>query len=104
MQSSVLTTKGQIVIPKGLRDKYNLNPGTKVFFEETDAGIILKQIDADFIKNAKGIIPKKKGEKPMADWWAINKAGENSLEERKIHLLNEPEESYKRAVKIKRKK
>jgi AbrB family looped-hinge helix DNA binding protein len=104
MQSSVLTTKGQIVIPKGLRDKYKLSPGTKVFFEETEAGIILKQIDADFIKKAKGIIPKKKGEKPMAEWWAVNKEKENDLEERKMHLLNEPTEIYKRAVKIKRKK
>jgi len=104
MESSVLTTKGQIVIPKGLRDKYKLTPGTKVFFEETAAGIILKQIDVGFIKNARGIIPKKKGEKPMADWWAKNKEEENILEERRLDMLNEPEESYKRAVKIKRKK
>ena len=104
MQSSVLTTKGQIVIPKGLRDKYKLSPGTKVFFEETEAGIILKQIDAGFIKNAKGMIATKKGEKPMAQWWASNKAEENTLEDRTGHLLSEPEASYKRAVKIKRKK
>lgn len=69
MQSNILTTKGQIVIPKVLRDKYKLNPGTKVFFEETAAGIILKQVDAAFIKSAKEMIPKKKGEKPMAAWW-----------------------------------
>ena len=53
MNSSVLTTKGQIVIPKELRDKYKLNPGTKVFFEETAAGIILKQVDAAFIRAPK---------------------------------------------------
>ena len=60
MQSSVLATKGKIVIPKGLRDKYKPSPGTKVFFEETTAGIILKQVDAAFIQNAKGMIPAKK--------------------------------------------
>jgi AbrB family looped-hinge helix DNA binding protein len=104
MYSGVLTTKGQIVIPKGLMDKYKLSPGSKIFFEETGAGILLKQIDSAFIKNAKGIIQKKRGEKPMAEWWATNKAQENTLEERKMHLLNQPEDSYKKAIKIKRKK
>jgi bifunctional DNA-binding transcriptional regulator/antitoxin component of YhaV-PrlF toxin-antitoxin module len=51
---------------KKLRDKYKLNPGTRVLFEETDEGIILKQVDADFIKNAKGMVPKKKGDKPVS--------------------------------------
>ena len=104
MQSSVLTTKGQIVIPKGLRDKYNLNPGTKVFFEETAAGIILKQVDADFIKKANGLIPVKKGDKPMAEWWPAFKAEEMALEERKLNLISEPHVAYKKAMKIKRKK
>ncbi len=104
MHSSVLTTKGQIIIPKGLRVKYKLNPGTKVFFEETTAGIILKQMDAAFIKSAKGMIPKKKGDKPMSEWWPEYKAEENAIEERQLSLLSEPEAAYKRAVKIKRKK
>jgi AbrB family looped-hinge helix DNA binding protein len=104
MHSSVLTTKGQIIIPKGLRDKYKLNPGTKVFFDETAAGIILKHVDAAFIKSAKGMIPKKKGEKPMTEWWPEYKAAENKIEERKLNLLSEPEAAYKKAVKIKRKK
>lgn len=104
MHSSVLTTKGQIIIPKGLRDKYKLNPGTKVFFEETAAGIVLKHVDAAFIKSAKGMIPKKKSDKPMAEWWAQYKEEENTIEQRKLNLLSEPEAVYKKAVKIKRKK
>ena len=51
MESSVITTKGQIVIPKAIREKYKLKPGTKVFFEDTGAGVILKHIDAAFIKS-----------------------------------------------------
>ena len=103
MQSSVLTTKGQIVIPKGLRDKYKLKPGTKVFFEETAEGIILKHIDAGFIRSAKGMIPRKKGEEPLAEWWPGYKAEERAIEEKKLNLAGEPEVVYK-AVKIKRKK
>ena len=104
MRSGVLTTKGQIVIPKELRDKYKLNPGTIVFFEETASGIILKQVDAAFIRNAKGMIPKKKGEKPMTEWWPEYKAEERAFEKRKLNLISDPGTSYKRAVKIKRKK
>src|SRR6266481_3124547 len=101
MQSSVLTTKGQIVIPKGLRDKYKLSPGTKIFFEETPAGIILKQVDANFIRGAKGIIPRKKGEKPMTEWWPEYKAEERAIEERKLNLISEPKAGYNKGVKIK---
>ncbi len=104
MESSVITTKGQIVIPKGIREKYKLEPGTKIFFEETPNGITLKQVDAGFIKSAKGIAPRKKGEKTMDKWWPEYKAKEITLEERKLSLLSEPETFYKRATKIKRKK
>ncbi|MEP7107648.1 MAG: AbrB/MazE/SpoVT family DNA-binding domain-containing protein [Ferruginibacter sp.] len=104
MQSSVLTTKGQLVIPKGLRDKYKLVPGTTIFFEETTEGIMLKQVDAAFIRSAKGMIPKKKGERPMAEWWPGYKAEERVMEDRKLNSISEPEASYLRAVKIKRKK
>lgn len=104
MESSVITTKGQIVIPKAIREKYKLEPGTKIFFEETPNGINLKQVDANFIKSARGIVPKKKREKTMEEWWPEFKSSEINLEERKINLVSEPHSFYKRATKIKRKK
>ena len=104
MESSVITTKGQIVIPKAIREKYKLKPGTKVFFEDTGAGVTLKHIDAAFIKSLRGMIPKKKGEKPMKDWWKKYKDEEISIEEKKLLLVREPESTYKKVVKIKRKK
>ena len=104
MESSVITTKGQIVIPKTIREKYKLKPGTKIYFEETKTGIYLKHINSDFITKAKGIIPKKKGEKPMSQWWGEYKNEENDLEERKLSLLSDPEVFYKRGEKINRKK
>src|ERR1044071_650498 len=104
MESSVITTKGQIVIPKAIREKYKLKPGTKVFFEDTDAGVILKHIDAAFIKSLRGMIPKKKGEKRMKDWWKEYKAEERFIEERKLSVVSGPGPTYKKAVKIKRKK
>jgi len=104
MQSSIITTKGQVVIPKGLRDKYKLKPGTRLFFEETAAGIILKQVDAAFIKGSKGMIVRQKGEKPMKEWWPGFKLRELEREEKNFGLLAEPTAAYAKAVKIKRKK
>ena len=104
MESSVITTKGQIVIPKSIREKYKLEAGTKIFFEETPNGINLKQVDANFINSAKGMAPKKKGEKNMEEWWPEYKMKEINLEERRLNLVSEPQTFYKRATKIKRKK
>lgn len=104
MESSVITTKGQIVIPKIIREKYKLKPGTKVYFEENETGISLKHINSDFITKSKGIIPTKKGEKPMSQWWSEYKNEENELEERKLSMLNDPEVFYKKGQKISRKK
>jgi AbrB family looped-hinge helix DNA binding protein len=103
MEIGVITSKGQIVIPKKLRDKYNLKAGTKIFFEETTNGISLRQIDPHFIKDSKGIIPKKQGEKPMKEWWPEFKSEEMKLEEKHLNVLNEPSTLYKRGQKIKRK-
>ncbi len=50
------------------------------------------------------MIPKKKGEEPMSEWWPKYKAQERALEEKKLNLVSEPDAAYKRAVKIKRKK
>lgn len=40
MYSSTLTTKGQVTIPKRLRDYLGLSPGDKVDFEYTEDGAV----------------------------------------------------------------
>ena len=42
MQASIVNKKGQIVIPKSLREKYGIKPGTKVGFIEKDGELINK--------------------------------------------------------------
>jgi AbrB family looped-hinge helix DNA binding protein len=69
MKSGVLTSKGQIVIPKAIRDKYKLKPGTKLIFKETEAGLVLQPVDAAFIKSLRGIA-KSNDPRPMKEWWA----------------------------------
>jgi antitoxin PrlF len=37
-----LTTKGQVTIPKRLRDRFGLYPDTEVTFEATHQGVLIK--------------------------------------------------------------
>lgn len=42
MQTTKLSSKGQIIIPKTLRSRYNWNTGQKLFVIDTGDGILLK--------------------------------------------------------------
>ncbi len=85
MDSSIVTTKGQIVIPKRIRDRYHLIPGTKLIFKETKTGLLLQPIDTFFIQSLKGIA-KSADPRPMKIWWAEYKKEEKELEDRKLNL------------------
>lgn len=40
---TALSTKGQVVLPKALRDRRNWTPGTRLVVEETPRGILLRE-------------------------------------------------------------
>ncbi len=46
MQTTKLSSKGQVVIPKVLRSRYNWNPGQKLAVIDTGNGILLKPSQA----------------------------------------------------------
>ena len=46
MHTSRLSTKGQIIVPKSIRDEHAWTPGTELAFEETSDGILLRPISA----------------------------------------------------------
>lgn len=41
-QTTVVSTKGQVILPKAVRDRRGWKPGTKLTVEETPEGILLK--------------------------------------------------------------
>jgi len=51
MLTTILTTKGQIVIPSKIRRKMNLKKGTKLLVEEKDNEIILRPLNKSYFAN-----------------------------------------------------
>ena len=50
---TIISTKGQIVIPKRLRDQWGLTSGSRVKIESTPAGIQITPVAA---RNAKAVL------------------------------------------------
>ena len=40
--TTVVSTKGQVILPKAIRDRYHLDAGTRLTVETTQHGILLK--------------------------------------------------------------
>ncbi len=59
MESSKVTTKGQLVIPSRLRKKYKIKDGTRVNFIEESDGIKLLPVTAEFIRANVGFMGTK---------------------------------------------
>lgn len=76
------TTKGQVVIPAWLRRQFHIEDGTKAVVQATADGILLKPVTAALIKQGRGILKRKSGDKPFAQEWAEYKQQERELEER----------------------
>ena len=54
--SSKVTSKGQIVIPKKLREKYGIHPATSIHWIEKEEGILMIPDSEDPIVAARGML------------------------------------------------
>ncbi len=50
-----VTSKGQLVIPAELRRRYHIKAGTRVRFEDSDGGILVRPITDAYIASLRGI-------------------------------------------------
>lgn len=55
MDKSVVTTKGQVVIPSRLRRKFGIKKGTQVALYERDGEIVIRPITNEYIQSLAGI-------------------------------------------------
>ena len=58
MSTATITSKGQITIPKPVRQRLGVNPGDRVEFIELENGVFQLVAASRDIKSLKGIVPK----------------------------------------------
>jgi len=54
IETGVVTTKGQLVIPARLRRRFGIKKGTMVTFTEDDGRIIVQPVTREFIRGLRG--------------------------------------------------
>jgi AbrB family looped-hinge helix DNA binding protein len=59
MPTTIITAKGQVVIPSKIRRRLNLKKGTKLYVEEKDREIILKPMTAEYFDRIAGVLKSK---------------------------------------------
>ena len=60
MVTATLTSKGQITVPKPIRERLNIQPGDRIhFFIEDDNTVTFLPAKSD-VRELKGILPKPK--------------------------------------------
>jgi AbrB family looped-hinge helix DNA binding protein len=59
METAVITSKGQILIPVKIRRKYGMKNGTKVAFIEQDDKLTIQPLDKEYFNRLAGIIDEK---------------------------------------------
>jgi AbrB family looped-hinge helix DNA binding protein len=59
METSVVTSKGQIVIPIKIRKRLGITNGTKVAFVESNGKIMIQPLDKDYFDKLAGILDEK---------------------------------------------
>lgn len=84
METSILTTKGQLLIPKRIRNKYGIKAGIKVTFLETPQGVVIKPMDAAYFESFAGLY---KDSLPSTEEYRKWKKEEIQLEEEKINRV-----------------
>jgi AbrB family looped-hinge helix DNA binding protein len=73
------SSKGQVVIPRHLREQFDIEEGTHALVQATEDGILLRPLTAASIARGFGIL-KRKG-KSLDEEWAEHKREERRLEE-----------------------
>ena len=59
IEASVVTTKGQLVIPARLRRRFGIKKGTTVTFLEDGGRIIMQPVTPEFIRGLRGSLKKE---------------------------------------------
>ncbi len=64
---TIISSKGQVVIPADLREKYGLDQGTRATWTEEEGRLVLTPMTALRIKEIRGFLKPRPGEPSMFD-------------------------------------
>ncbi|MBM4159540.1 MAG: AbrB/MazE/SpoVT family DNA-binding domain-containing protein [Ignavibacteria bacterium] len=56
METSVVTTKGQIVVPAKIRRKFGIKKGTKIAFIEQNGKLFIQPLDKSYFESLAGVL------------------------------------------------
>ncbi|MFH0989228.1 MAG: AbrB/MazE/SpoVT family DNA-binding domain-containing protein [bacterium] len=56
METSVVTIKGQIVVPKKIRTKFGIKKGMKVAFIEQHGKLFIQPLDKNYFESLSGVL------------------------------------------------
>ena len=56
METSIVTIKGQIVVPVKIRRKFGIKKGTKVAFIEQNGKLMIQPLDKSYFESLAGIL------------------------------------------------
>lgn len=56
MTTTIVTTKGQIVIPSKIRRRLNIKKGTKLYIEEKGDELIIKPVTPQYFSKIAGVL------------------------------------------------
>jgi AbrB family looped-hinge helix DNA binding protein len=82
MNTSYVTSKGQLVVPARLRRRFGIKPGTRVNFLEEDGRIIFQPVTREYIHSFRGMFKLKPGEKSVVAEHLEDRRAERDRENR----------------------
>ncbi len=56
METSIVTTKGQMVVPAKIRKRFGIKKGTKIAFIEQNGKLIIQPLDKSYFESLAGIL------------------------------------------------
>ena len=59
MDKSVVTVKGQVVIPSRLRRKFGIKKGTQVYLYDRDGEIVIRPVTDEYLQGLAGVTGTK---------------------------------------------
>jgi AbrB family looped-hinge helix DNA binding protein len=79
---TVISSKGQVIVPAELRERYGLKKGTPATWTEERGRLVLTPITAQRIREIRGFLKPKPGEPSMFEELFAERAREREREDR----------------------